>query len=107
MQRKNIKKETKKNMLHFDSRLILNVNYATNKAKINSATRRDSQKQIPHGKSFFDLNFYFCFHQKITTQMVQSKTYKNVFYNKHKTKKLNVKIKANKNDNNNNNKIKY
>lgn len=75
-------------MLHFDSRLILNVNYATNKAKINSATRRDSQRQIPQGKSFFDLNFYFCFHQKITTQMVQSKNIQNFFTQQTQNKAL-------------------
>ena len=51
---------------------------------------------------FFNLNFYSYFHQKITTQILQSKTYKNVLYNKHKIKNLKVKIKANKNDNKNN-----
>ena len=46
--------------------------------------------------------FLFLLHQKITTQILQSKTYKNVLYNKHKIKNLKVKIKANKNDNKNN-----
>ena len=46
--------------------------------------------------------FLFLLHQKITTQILQSKTYKNVLYNKHKIKNLKVKIKANKNDNKDN-----
>ena len=46
--------------------------------------------------------FLFLLHQKITTQILQSKTYKNVLYNKHKIKILKVKIKANKNDNKDN-----
>ena len=49
---------------------------------------------------FFYSNFYFYFHQKITTQILQSKTYKNVLYNKLKIKNLKVKIKANRNTNN-------
>ena len=45
---------------------------------------------------FFYLNFYFYFHQIITTQMLKSKTYKNFLYNKQKIKHLKVKIKASK-----------
>ena len=45
---------------------------------------------------FYYINFYFYFYQKITTQMIKSKTYKNFLNNKHRMKYLKVKFKANK-----------